>query len=179
MQSGGHYDRVLTFPYRGAPQSVSVIQKASLDSQRDYRLRELAEAVCSGLPSKDYLSEYLAIYNFVLAKTRYMRDPRTVELVRAPNVVAKTLWSGVTPSLDCDDMAALIAAMSLAVGGQTRVVTVAFKNMFHQGRRQYSHVFAQAKEPQSGQWITLDPVAADRTAPMLRRVVAYKVWPIA
>ena len=51
--------------------------------------------------------------------------------------------------------------------------------MFYKGKRQYSHVFAQAREPNTGRWITLDPVAADRTKSMLRRVKAAKVWPVA
>jgi transglutaminase-like putative cysteine protease len=155
------------------------MRSAALDSQQDYGVRKLTEAICGGLPSKAYADEYLALYYFVLSRTRYMRDPRTIELVRSPHVVAGTLWSGSTPSLDCDDMAALLAAMILAVGGQCRFVTVAFSNMHVRGERQYSHVFVQAREPQTGAWITLDPVAADKTKSMLRRVRAAKVWPVA
>lgn len=176
---GGFHDRVLKFPYRGAPQTVGVIRDASLESQRDYTVRELAEKIASGLSSKAYLDEYLAIYYFVLAHTRYMRDPRTVELVRAPYVSARVLKSGQVPSLDCDDLAALLCALVLAVGGQCRIVTTAFRHQFYRGQRQYSHVFAQAREPRTGKWITLDPVAADRTKEMLRRAVHFKVWPVA
>lgn len=179
MRSGGHYDRILKFPYRGAPQTVSVIKKAALASQNSYVVRELAEGITAGLPSKDYLSEYLAIYYYVLANVRYMRDPRTIELVRSPNVLAKQLKAGLTPSADCDDMAALICALVLSTGGQCRVATVAFRNMFHNGERQFSHVFAQAMEPRSRAWITLDPVAADKTREMMGRVKAVKFWPIA
>ncbi len=80
---------------------------------------------------------------------------------------------------NCDDMAALIAALVLAVGGECQIVTVAFSNVFYQGQRQYSHVYAAAREPQSGKWIILDPVAADRTAQMRSRVVHAKLWPVA
>lgn len=158
---------------------MTVIGDAALSSQHDYNLRLLVERIVAGLPSKDYLGEYLAYYYFVLGNCRYMRDPRTVELVRAPNVVARELANGKKPSLDCDDMAALLAAMVLMGGGSARVVTVAFRHMFHNGDRQYSHVFAQAKEPMSGTWVTLDPVAASRTKQMLGRAVAAKIWPIA
>lgn len=179
MKQRRHYDRVIQLPYRGAPQTVSVIREAALGSQNDYSVRELAEHICARLPSKDYLSEYLAIYYWVLKNLRYMRDPRTVELVRSPQVLAKQILNGSLPSLDCDDMAAMICGLVLSVGGQCRVVTVAFRNMFHQGKRQYSHVFAQAREPKSGKWITLDPVAADQTRQMQKRVVAAKFWPVA
>jgi hypothetical protein len=175
----GHYDRILKLPYRGAPQTVGVIVKGALDSQNHYGVRELAEHICAGLPSKAYIDEYLAIYRWVLANTRYMRDPRTVELVRAPYVVVEQLKSGVTPSLDCDDSSSLICALVLAVGGQCAVATVAFRHMFHNGHRQHSHVFAQAKEPKTGQQIILDPVAANHTAQMRSRVVHGTIWPVA
>lgn len=176
---GQAYDRVLKLPYRGAPQTVSVIGRAALDSQKHYAVRELAEDICRGLPSKDYLSEYLAIYYFLLANTRYMRDPRTVELVRAPYVVVEELRRGKKPSVDCDDLAAIATALTLAVGGHSRVVTVAFRPMIHNGQRQFSHVFGQAQEPRTKQWITIDPVAGSKTNQMMRRSVYAKAWPIA
>lgn len=158
---------------------MDVIRDAALKSQNVYGTRLLAEDICHSLRSKDYLSEILAINNFVWKNCRYMRDPRTVELVQAPYLVVEQLGAGRTPQLDCDDQSALIAALLLSVGCETRVVTVAFKNMFHAGRRQYSHVFAQGKEPRTGTWVTCDPVAGEDTDKMLRRVVAAKVWPIA
>lgn len=156
------------------------MRDAALRAQQDYSVRALAEQICGGLPSKAYLDEYLAYYYFVLAHCRYMRDPRTVELVRDPKLVARQLLSGRTPSLDCDDMAALLNSLTLSSGGESRLVTVAFGRPIHvRGQRQYSHVFAQAREPQSGAWVTLDPVAANRTAKMLRNVRAAKLWPVA
>lgn len=80
---------------------------------------------------------------------------------------------------NCDDMSALLAALFLAVGCQADVVTCAFRHMFYQGRRQFSHVFARAKEPRSGTWVVCDPVAGPDTESMLKRIVAAKVWPIA
>jgi hypothetical protein len=156
-----------------------VIIDAALSSQRDYNLRLFLEQIVAGLPGKAYLDEYLAYYYFVLGNTRYMRDPRTVELVRAPYVVARELVSGKKPSLDCDDSCALLTAMVLMGGGRARIVTVAFRHMFHHGQRQFSHVFTEALEPQTNRWIALDPVAASRTKRMLSRVVAAKVWPVA
>ena len=76
------YDKVLRLPYRGAPQTVSVLTRAALRSQSDLHVRLLAEDIAAGLGSKDYLSETLGVYYFLLGNTRYMRDPRTVELVK-------------------------------------------------------------------------------------------------
>lgn len=166
-------------PYRGAPQTVAVIKQAAIDAQMRPEVRMLTEEVCRYLPSKDTVSEALAIYNLVLDRTRYMRDPRTVELVKAPWVVVRQMMAGHVPNLDCDDMSSLICALLAISGAECRVVTVAFRDMFYNGVRQYSHVFAQAREPRTGAWITLDPVAGDKTREMQRRVVAAKVWPVA
>ena len=155
------------------------MRRAALDSQRHIAVRALAEKCCQGIDSKDYTSEYIALYNMILQRCRYMRDPRTVEFVKAPFVVAQEILGGGRPSLDCDDMSCLLAALVIAVGGAARFVTVAFQNLFHQGKRQYSHVLAQALEPRTGTWIILDPVAADKTPEMMGRVQAAAVWPIA
>lgn len=170
--------KILKFEYRGAPQTVDVMRHAVLESQDKLVLREFCEHTCSSLDSKDYLSEYLAIYHAVLQGCRYMRDPRTVELVRAPHVIATQLMSGVRPNLDCDDESAFIGACVTSMGGIARFVTVAFRDIFYEGRRQYSHVFCEAYEPRSRQWIVLDPVAAERTKQMLRDVRAAKIWMI-
>lgn len=170
--------RVLKFSYRGAPQTIAVMRRGALESQNHWINRKVCEQFCSGLASKDYLSEYLAAYQFALQRTRYMRDPRTVELVRAPYVVSQQILNGETPSLDCDDLSTLIASWVMEMGGQARFATVAFRDMFYEGRRQYSHVYVEAFEPRSSQWITLDPVAAERTKQMLSQVRARHYWGI-
>lgn len=174
-----HDHRILWLDYRGAPQTVAAIKKSVIDAPRHPEVRMLAEEVTKYLPSKDTVSEALAFYNLVLDRTRYMRDPRTVEYVRAPWIIVDQIMAGHTPGLDCDDMTALLCALAAISGAECRAVTVAFRNMFFQGRRQYSHVFAQVREPRTGQWITIDPVAGDKTNEMKSRVVAAKFWPVA
>ncbi len=164
----------------------------ALEAQTYYPLRLLAEDIIGHLGSKDFLSEILAIYYWVCANTRYCNDPRTVELVRSPAEMLSRLKSNIEklrrvfaatgtiwkPSLDCDDITALLAALFLAIGREVRIVTVAFRNAFHNGTRQYAHVYLQVREPRTMQWIVLDPVAADTTGEMLRRVKAVKIWPV-
>lgn len=174
-----HNHRVLWLDYRGAPQTVALIKQSAVESQRRPAVRRLAERATAGIQSKDALSEALAFYYLVLDRTRYMRDPRGVEYVRAPWVVAEQVLRGEVPGLDCDDMAALLCALAVVSGAECRVVTVAFRNMVFRGERQYSHVFAQVREPRTGAWVTLDPVAGDRTREMMSRVVAVKFWPVA
>lgn len=164
--------------YYGAPQTIDVMRKAVIDDANHFETRQLAEHVCEGLDSKDYLSEYLALYYFLLQHTRYMRDPRNTELVRAPYVISRMIMEGRRPSIDCDDAATWLGASVVSVGGQARFTTVAFQRLMFQGQRQYSHVLQSALEPRTRSWIVLDPVAAEKTPEMLRRVKQFEHWPI-
>lgn len=165
--------------YLGAPQTVRLMARSALSDRQHFETRQLCEAVCEGLDSKDYTSEVIAMYNLALQRCRYMRDPKRVELVRAPHVIAELIMKGHRPSIDCDDYATFLAACSIAMGGTVEIVTVAFSDMFFDGERQYSHVFIRVLEPRTRTWIVLDPVAAEKTPEMLRRVRAAKIWPIA
>ena len=171
--------QVVVERFAGAPHTVARIKAFAQSSQRYYPLRVVVEDLCAGLQSKDYLSEILAVYYWVLAHTRYMNDPRNVELVRSPAEVVNSWRAGRTPSLDCDDIVALIVGMLLLLGREVRILTVAWSHQFYKGERQYNHVFIQVREPRSGHWIVLDPVAAEDTATMLRRIKAVKFWPVA
>lgn len=169
----------MSAPFKGAPQTVALIKRFALDAQSDPTVRLLAEDIISGLGPKDYLSEIAAIYYYVIRNTRYANDPRTVELVRRPERIVAEIQSGKVPSLDCDDLVVLQAALLLSLGREVQVVTIAFRNVQHQGQIQYSHVYLQAKEPNTSRWVVLDPVAAEETSNMLKKGKAIKIWPLA
>ena len=180
-------------PFRGAKHTVAAIRKLALAAQQDYDLRLLAEEVVGRLAPKDYLSEILALYTWVCCHVRYANDPRTVELVRSPRESLSRMRRTVTqlrgaaggrssgwrPSLDCDDITTLLCGLFLALGREVRIVTVAFRDAFVGSERQYQHVYLQVREPRTGAWIVLDPVAAEKTREMLSRVRAVKIWPVA
>lgn len=198
MRGAPHVSRVVSEPFAGAPHTVRHVRRLAVEAQRFYPLRALAEEIVGRLGSKDYLSEILAIYYWVLGNVRYANDPRNVELVRSPAEVLERLKRFVAalapiahaqqlgqqvppwrPSLDCDDMVTLMVALLLSLGREVQITTVAFHDAFVQGQRQFSHVLIRVREPRTGQWIILDPVAAESTAEMLQRVKAVKFWPIA
>ena len=183
---GAQNSRVVTEPFKGAPHTVAHIKRAALGSQGDYQLRLLTEKIVGHLGSKDYLSEILAVYYWVLNNTRYCNDPRTVELVRSPSEIltrlkraVQQLDKGWRPSLDCDDMVTLLVGMFLSLGREVRIVTVAFKLIQYRGQRQFQHVYIQVREPKTMNWIVLDPVAAEKSGDMLKRVKAAKIWAVA
>jgi hypothetical protein len=167
--------------YSGASQTIQVMRRAVLDDANHFATRQIAESVCEWLDSKDYTSEYLALYQFLLQRCRYMRDPRRTELVRAPYIVSEQILKGHRPSLDCDDMATWLAAAVTAVGGRAEFCTVAFAKLYYDGQPQFSHVFTRALEPRTRAYIVLDPVAAENTTQMLRRVRNGHAasWPVA
>lgn len=165
--------------YRGAPQTVEFIKLGAIEAQAKPIVRYTVETVTRYLQSKDTVSEALALYYWFVDKTRYLRDPRTIELVRAPWILLEQINNGHIPGIDCDESTSALCALALASGAGTRAVTVAFQDMHYNGERQYSHVFCQVQEPRTGKWLTLDPVAGDRMAEMRGRVFAAKIWPIA
>lgn len=179
-------DRVVTEPFRGAPHTVAHIKRVAVEAQGYYPVRLLAEDIIGYLGNKDYLSEILAIYYWVLSHVRYANDPRNVELVRSPSEILRRLKLNVArlrqgwrPSLDCDDLTALLLALFLSIGRECQVVTVAFKTAIYRGEQQYQHVYIRVREPRTGTWIVLDPVAAEDASEMLRRVKHVKIWPVA
>jgi hypothetical protein len=157
------------------------MHRAALDSQKKMVTRRFVEWCCQGVASKDYLSEILAIHNTLRRRCRYMRDPRTIELVKAPYLIFEEIMDGGRPSIDCDDFGGAEEAACLSAGCQVDLVTVAFRDAFYEGRRQFSHVFARAKEPRTNMWIVLDPVAGDEkhVQTMISRAKAAAVWPCA
>lgn len=135
--------------------------------QYDSRLRLLAEKITANIFEHDYLSEYMAILNWVRVNVRYSRDPRTIEQLKEPHVIVET-GTG-----DCDDMAVLIAALIGQIGGRVRFVAGAMKGAkkLPSGRPVLSHVWAEAFDPSSKCWVVLDPVPGRKVHQMLGRVI--------
>lgn len=140
-------------------------------------LRPLAEKVTAGIEPGDYNSEIYALYSWVRQNVRYAKDPHDVELVKSP---VKLIETGQG---DCDDIACLLASLCMAMGHECRFVVVGIDDP------NPSHVFCQcavrATSPNGsadgsarGQklWVTLDPVADERTAEMHGRVMTAQVY---
>lgn len=136
---------------------MSHMKRAALAGEDMPEIRLLAERIIKDVMARDYLSEYAAIYHWVASHIRYTRDPRTIEQVKEPHV---TLATGQG---DCDDMATLIAALVLSVGGHVRFVAGSFGK-----GRPLTHVWAEAYAPANKAWVILDPVPGDRISSLIK-----------
>ncbi len=147
-------------------------------------VRSMAEQAVHQLQPKDYLSEMIAIRNWVATHLRYTNDSLTTEVVKDPQRLVEEILARGKAIADCDEIGEIIATMCRQVGREAEFVTVGFsgpkiwKRAQHWNSNEFSHVFARAKDPKSGQWIVLDPVAGTDEAKMLRRVTSWRAWRI-
>jgi len=137
-------------------------------------LRLLAEQIVSELFARDYLSEYAAVLNWVRKNIRYSRDPATIEQVKQPHIVLATRTG------DCDDLATLIGALVLQLGGKVRFVAGGFRGspVGGDGQPVLTHVWVEAWDPASRLWVVLDPVPGRDVGSMLDRLVRVHVQPV-
>lgn len=139
--------------------TMRYMKRFALQGEEAPEVRVVAEGIVAELMGRDYVSEYVAVLNWVRQHIRYTRDPRTIEQVRSPQVTLARRQG------DCDDMATLIAALVAQLGGSTRFVAAAFGP-----GRALAHVWAEAFDPASKQWVVLDPVPGKRVNNMLGAV---------
>lgn len=162
-------------PFRGPADTVHemIRQVRGPRGVQSTLVRSLKDHIIRNIQPKDYLSEILAVRNFVAEKVKYSNDALIVEQVQDPERLADQIVRYGKAVGDCDDIANLIACLTLQLGRESDFVIVGF------GRAGvYTHIFARAKEPRSGQWIILDPVAGTNEDKMQRRVTTYQIWKI-
>lgn len=160
-------------PFRGPGTTIATMTEMAKGNrgERSVLLRSVTESIVRELQPKDYLSEILAVRHFVASHGRYLNDPLATEFVKDPQRMAEEILAHGKTTVDCDELALLIATMARQLGREAEFVTVGFGAP---GR--FSHVFTRVLEPRSNRWIVCDPVAGLGEAAMLRRVRTYKIW---
>jgi len=156
----------------GTDQTVAVMCQVAMGryGARSPRIRALARNIIekAGAPEKDYTAEAYALAKWVRGNVRYMKDVYGQETVSHPEEVAFNMRAG-----DCDDQAALLAALLGAVGIPSR-----FKVM-GVSPHMYSHVYLQARP--ADRWITFDPIMRDKPdgweVPRWKRAIE-KAYPV-
>lgn len=162
-------------PFRGPIDTVQTMlsQIRGPRGEQSVYVRSVAESIVRGLTDKCYLSEILAVRNWVATRCRYANDPATVEFVRDPQRMCEEIAEYGRTVVDCDEMASLIATLCQQLGREAQLVVVGF------GRPGvFSHVFARVEEPKTKSWVVCDPVAGINEGRMLRRVKTWRAFPI-
>lgn len=162
-------------PFNGPADTVREMIRAVVGprGEQSTLVRGMKDHIIRWVQPKDYLSEILAVRNFVHEKCKYSNDALGVEQVQDPERICDQIIKYGTAVCDCDDIATIMAALFRQLGRETEFVIVGF------GRAgSYSHVFVRVKEPKSGKWIVCDPVAGTNEAAMLHRVTTYQIWKI-
>lgn len=163
--------------FRGPVTTLDGMAKVALGlhGEKSVIVRRLTEFFVGRVAPKDYLGEILAVRNAFVQKNtegtpffRYTNDPKHVELLKTPQRQALEINQNGTTLVDCDDIAAMAAAMLLQLGREVELVAMGF------APNSLSHVAVRAKEPKSGQWIFIDGVAGPR-----EREAAHKAQEVA
>lgn len=111
----------------------------------DQIIRTKVRDLLGSLPPRQWFPEIRALHAFVRDQIRYLRDPVDLELVQTPE---KTLEFAQG---DCDDKAALLAALLTAAGHPARFVAIGF------GNAGFSHVLVET-QISGDRWIPLETI---------------------
>jgi len=136
--------------YAGTVATVREVNRLVNDdlSRPMVRLVATRLLIAAGVRSKDQVGEARAIYNFVVKRIRYQKDPVSLETVQAPTVTLK-LGAG-----DCDDHSGLVAALALSVGLPVRFRVLGYDS------DHLIHIFPEIYA--GGRWLPADTTEPDR-----------------
>ena len=159
--------RVTERSFRGPKDTLDAMARIAHGprGEKSLLVRQFTEAITRDVFPKDYLGEILAIRNCFLQPSptrpnvplfRYMNDPRHVEWIKDPQRMIEEIQEHGSTTVDCDEVALCAAVMGMQCGREEEFVALGYKP------RQLTHVGARIKEPKSGKWIWVDPVAGPR-----------------
>lgn len=158
--------------FEGSEQTIKLmVQHArGTEGEQNLKVRTWAERIIKDVRPKDYLSEILAIRAWATSPwLHYVNDARHVEQCKTPFRMLTEIETTGAATVDCDDIATLIAALGMCIGREARYTMAGFGSP-----GEYSHVFCSLREPRSGKWIVCDPVAGTRELTMLKSIKTYE-----
>lgn len=145
-----------------APATLDVMRSWVLRSLQERPVWEAARNALAGVGA-DPTARAAALASWLRGRFHYTPDPLDLELLTDPTTHARAiLRHGITFG-DCDDAAALGAALGIAAGLPAKLVAVAYRP-----RAPLSHVYAALRTPNG--WAILDPtIPPQGPAPTPRR----------
>lgn len=117
-----------------------------------------AHDVVRTVPERNDRATMGALLRNVRQRMRYTADPINLELVKAPWVSLAGSDQGGKEPMDCDDVSVLLSSMLGAVGIPSRFKVAATDR---RNRGAWSHVYVEARDGRTGEWVPLDPIVRD------------------
>lgn len=119
-------------------------------SVRNYYVRRWAEVITDSSVDTDY-GKVQAIYDFLFQRTRYLKDPLDVELIRTPPVLLQLIEAGDRPAVDCDDLSVLSLSLLKSIG-----FPVALRATSYHPDKRFRHIYGLVKV--KNQWVPFELV---------------------
>lgn len=147
----------------GYPTTVGTLQwMAELvrNQHLDPRIRNRALGIFAraGVASHDYDGQIGAIWDFILQRVRYVRDPLGAEHLTEPVELDHRIDEG-TAAEDCESLATYAATLFASVGIVSEFEAQA-KNAAKPDT--FTHCSLQVQHPETKRWISFDLVGASR-----------------
>lgn len=140
--------------------SLDYIHALVRDGREDPLVRRKAYQILReyGVPERNYTAVIRAIHHWIQRNVRYEHDPAGVEFLTQARVLIDQVEHGEAFE-DCDSFVLLEHALLNSIGVPTRSVIIAADS---RAPSQWSHIFLQAYNNTTHQWVTLDPIMKNK-----------------
>lgn len=157
----------------GISQTVYKMREAVNFALREGSVRRLAESIVVDCRERDERQEVDCIFKWVTGHYRFLRDPRGLEFLKSPEVVAAEIGRLGFFQGDCDDVSAFLAAILKSVGFPVRIVIIV-----PVGKDSFKHVYVEAWLTKDKVWVPLDGTARIKGAGWSAEADRYRTYDV-
>ena len=126
---------------------------------------EVSRRIVAGVKAESQflraVSEVYAVQEWVRSHVKYVEDPRGSEMTRSPLRILQAVERDGGTSGDCDDMAALVAAILESLGFEAMITIASFRG---RPAERATHVFCEVRGKGINNWVIVDPSLAPSVA---------------
>ncbi len=129
--------------------TLKIMKNIIIESSQNPYVRRWAEKIVE-TANEDELSKIRKLYDFLISKSNFLKDPYGFELIKTPTVSLSLLEIGERPQLDCDDYTVLSLSLLKSIGFQ-----VAMRATSYREDSKFQHVYGLVFIKNYG-WVPLD-----------------------
>jgi len=140
--------------------TIAMVGEGIRNASTYFPLRDYAAKLAATAGPKDYYGQLAAVYNDLVRRWRYVRDPVFAEQIATsgPAIMDIVLgFAGGRGRGDCDDIAAALSAVMSSIGFPVRLVTST-----PHGAIMPRHIYPEVFVRGLNKWIAADPVLHPR-----------------